>query len=141
MWSQINESLYPLLINGLLLTLSTAIPLGFKWLRDWLVSKIKNERGILAIDTIDRVVRGVVAASEQTLKAKYEEAKADGKVTPEELREMAELLKGTAVSEVKKTLGEEIPGLLKELASGFDFENYVSTRIEAEVLDLKRSPR
>jgi len=141
MWSQINESLYPLLINGLLLTLSTAIPLGFKWLRDWLVSKIKNERGILAIDTIDRVVRGVVAASEQTLKAKYEEAKADGKLTPEELREMAELLKGTAVSEVKKTLGEEIPGLLKGLASGFDFENYVSTRIEAEVLDLKRSPR
>jgi len=139
MYSQVHEVIYPLLVDGLLITISTLIPLAFKWLRDWLSTKIKNERVQMGIDTIDRVVHSVVAASEQTLKREYEEAKADGKVTTDEIKAMAAKLKDSAVLETKKTLGEEIPELIREVAGSFDIDQYISSKIEAEVLSYKSS--
>jgi hypothetical protein len=139
MYSQVHEVIFPLLIDGLLILLSTVIPLALKWGRDWLSAKIQNERVQLGIDTIDRVVHAVVASREQTLKRAYKEAKADGKVTREELEKMALDLKDGAIEDAKRTLGEEIPELVKDIASSFDVEEYISSRIEAEVFNFKQS--
>jgi RNA-splicing ligase RtcB len=80
-----------------------------------------------------------VASREQTLKRAYKEAKADGKVTREELEKMALDLKDGAIEDAKRTLGEEIPELVKDIASSFDVEEYISSRIEAEVFNFKQS--
>lgn len=139
MYANIHSTLYPLLLDSILLTLSAVIPLALKWFRDWLTTKIKNEGMQLVLNTADRVVHSVVAKGEQTLKRAYKEAKADGEVTREELDAMAAGLKEAAVAETKKTLGTELPKLISDVASSFDLESYISSRIETEVLNRKSS--
>lgn len=139
MYAEIHSNIYPLLLDSILLTLSAVIPLALKWLHTWLTSKVKSEKMKLVLDAADRVITSVVAKGEQTLKRDYLEAKADGKVTKEELQEMAAGLKETAMSETKKTLGDELQELLKDASSSFDLENYINSKIEAEVLAHKKS--
>jgi len=123
---------------ALLAFLSVAVPTASKFGLDWLRSKIKNEQVNHELARLNEVISTVVAEIEQTGKVEFEKAKADGKVTQEELAEIASSLKEKATSKVKAIVGEESPKLLSAALSGFKVEDYISAKIEEQVLKLKK---
>lgn len=126
-----------ILYIGLLAFLSAAIPTVSKFALDWLRSKIKNESVNQELARLDKVIAAVVAELEQTGKQEFAKAKADGQVTTEELAGMGKSLKDQALSKIKSIVGEESPKILSAALSGFKVEDYISAKIEEEVLKVK----
>jgi len=115
--------------------------IGVTWLGgrvgELIQAKVNNEtlRGVLL--RLDDAVVTAVKDLEQTIVADAKVAAADGKISREEARR----IKDKAVRRVKSSLG---PDGLKQLGSvlglwELSVEDFIGSKVEASVLDLKRT--
>ena len=114
--------------------------IGVTWLGgrvgELIQAKVSNEtlRGVLL--RLDDAVVTAVKDLEQTIVAEAKAAASDGKISREEARR----IKDKAVRQVKSYLG---PDGLKELGAvlglwELSVEDFIGSKVEASVLDLKR---
>ncbi len=125
------ESIADLLIYGLpLVTAGSVYALTAASL--FLTVRYRNSRLAQALVILDEAVISVVKELNQTVVDDLKKARADGKLTPDEAKQ----IKSKAVELVLTRLGSKVPRLLqKRFGSLF---NLVGTKVEATVYDLKR---
>lgn len=130
---QMSVQLLPLLGSLLLALLS----FGVAKLITLIQAKTKNEWLKGALVKATEAVFNAVHSVEQTMAAKFKEAAADGKITPEE----AAQLKAAALESVKSYLGEkglkELMSVLSLDALGLD--KFLADKIEANVAQMKQA--
>lgn len=101
-----------------------------------LASHVSNTQVRGALDLANDVVSTVVLELNQTMRAKFEAAAADGTITAEE----AGKLKDEAVSRAKALLGEEGLRRLKGALGGIDLGTLLAAKVEAKVAETKLPP-
>ena len=121
------KAIVPPLVEQLLPLVVTAIGIFASWALNSLRRKLDSEAATGALDSVERVVKAVVAELDQTLVPQIREASEDGVITD---AERAELL-ATAKTKVLAALGKHGA---KEVTRYFgDLDGFVLSLIEAKV--------
>ncbi len=97
----------------------------------YLTNKYRNNKLMQAVALLDQVVIEVVKELNQTLVSELKKAKADGKLTPDEVAQ----IRSKAVEMVISRLGSGIVEILLKYFGSLT--ELVVTKIEAAVYDLK----
>lgn len=118
--------------------LSPVILLLVTWLsaelQKLISTKVKNAQLQAALLHLQESVIHTVAELEQTLVAAIRLANADGKITDEEKANLAKV----ALESVKNQLGTNNIAVIQSVLGVLDIDKFITTRIESEVMRLRK---
>lgn len=126
-------------VAGLLVSLLLAAGVwAVKKLADYLHAKASSSRLFGALAALDDLVLSAVTSVENTLKPQLTSFQADGKLTPEEAKQ----LKDAAIAAVKATLGTEGWATLQKLLSilvGGSIDDLLAQKVEVAVTKVAQN--
>ena len=113
--------------------ISTFLIYGFHKITKYFQEKTKNEKQKIALEIIDKLIEGTVKQTEQTLVPDLKQSNANGKMTPNEMRNVLKSVIDKVLLNVDKKIKKEV---LKVIP---DIQTYIQTKIEETIYNMKTS--
>lgn len=123
--TQIVIAIIGLVFTGVLIPLSKA---GFEWLKN----KTQNEAIKAALNEAEIIAENVVMSLQQTVVDGLKEKSADGKLTTEEIRDVAEIAFDMFISDISSKSLEVIEN------NADDISTYIANLIESRLFQIKK---
>ena len=123
--TQIVIAIIGLVFTGVLIPLSKA---GFEWLKN----KTQNEAIKAALNEAEIIAKNVVMSLQQTVVDGLKEKSADGKLTTEEIRDVAEIAFDMFISDISSKSLEVIEN------NADDISTYIANLIESRLFQIKK---
>ena len=123
--TQIVIAIIGLVFTGVLIPLSKAV---FEWLKN----KTQNEAIKAALNEAEIIAENVVMSLQQTVVDGLKEKSADGKLTTEEIRDVAEIAFDMFISDISSKSLEVIEN------NADDISTYIANLIESRLFQIKK---
>lgn len=131
-------SIMPHLLEAFGIVLASIVSFVAMRLSKFISSRVKNEDLKTGLLAINNAIWTAVREVEQTGRKELLKAQEDGEISEEEVSEIKQRLKSTAMSRAKEIGGDHGITLLKTVIGNIDIDKYIDSRIEAEIHELRK---